>query len=253
MFRISPLFSCIAPRFTAPVALFAACLSVAHAQQAAPPKPPTPPAPPSEAERSQAYTKAIEALEKARITIDKEIGGSGSALRSLTIGPEMYQFANSFGPRLPAQTVSLNLKNTPVRDALAKMLGDAKINYVLDDDIPGDKRVTVSVSDVQISTALDLITQSAGVSWTTETRDKKTIVRVGKTVRSVIGSGTWNFPSTLRSLSDIRGQVAPRPLYLVGPKKRAGVTARCENHAGFESRPAPRSPCGFIGKAEFGL
>ena len=221
--------------------------SAASAQETAPPAPPpVPSAAPSASEVAKvnaAYANAMKAFEKAAAQMNQDLpqafselqkglDGSGAHIRSFTVGPGAY--GTLFGPRLPAQTISLDLKNVPVRDALVKILKEAKIGYVLDDDVPSDKRVTVSVSGAQVSTVLDLVTQSASVSWTTETRDKKTMVRVGKTARGVTGNGVWNFSNTL---NDLRGQVTPNSLYFVGPKKGQELLPNAKITLNLEAAP----------------
>jgi DNA-directed RNA polymerase subunit RPC12/RpoP len=79
--------------------------------------------------------------------------------------------------------LTVDMNDLPVREALKQILGMAKQEYLLDDDIPQDKRVTLKVSDCRLSTVLDLLTQAAGVGWRHEMKEGKTLIHVGKKVR----------------------------------------------------------------------
>jgi hypothetical protein len=86
--------------------------------------------------------------------------------------------------------VNLDLNNLPVKDALKQVFDQAKREYVLDADVPDDKRVTVRAADVPLNTALDLITGAAGVRWGQEIKDGKAVIRVGKNApRSLFAAG----------------------------------------------------------------
>lgn len=96
--------------------------------------------------------------------------------------------------------LSIKFDNLPVRDALKRVLEQAKQDYVVDDDVPADAKISLDVKDVRLSTVLDLLTQSAGVGWHREVArqrsqtnaSSKTIVRVGKSVATNRLSGTLN-------------------------------------------------------------
>lgn len=79
--------------------------------------------------------------------------------------------------------LTVDMSDLPVREALKQILGTAKQEYLLDDDIPQDKRVTLKVSDCRLSTVLDLLTQAAGVGWRHETKEGKVLIHVGRKVR----------------------------------------------------------------------
>lgn len=193
--------------FTATAAVFAAVFaagavsSAAHAQEtplpvppapatpAAPVLPPAPAAPPANSEEAKADARvAAEAYRKAMEQYGKTLAETLKALQNnrMTVRGFGYPAAATlFGTaRLPSKTINVDLKNVSARDALVKVLDEAKRDYVIDEDFPKDAKLSLSISGVQVSTALDLITQSAGVHWTAEKRDNKTIVRVGKSVKS---------------------------------------------------------------------
>ena len=196
------------PRFAAASALFLAAAASgavsSFAQEtpppAAPPAPVIPAAPAepdtktqTEAEKKQ-MTEAMKALGEARKAYSdadrkrieemvKALQNNNMRVRGLS-APAYYMNA----ARLPSKTISLDLKNVAARDAVVKVLEEAKLDYVINDDFPQDAKLSLSVSGVQVSTALDLITQSAGVRWAAEKRDNKIIVRVG---RKVTGSNLY--------------------------------------------------------------
>lgn len=85
---------------------------------------------------------------------------------------------------MPDVKVNLDLDNAPVKDALKQVFDQAKQEYALDKDVSDDARISIRAKNVKFATALDLITQTAGVRWGREKRDSKTLFRVGKSVRS---------------------------------------------------------------------
>lgn len=64
--------------------------------------------------------------------------------------------------------VSLDLQSVPVREALKQVFSQTKLVHTVDADVPEDAAVTVKAANIQLHTALDLITQAAGVGWTLE-------------------------------------------------------------------------------------
>lgn len=87
---------------------------------------------------------------------------------------------------VPDVRIDVDLNNVPVRDALKQVFAQARQEYVADDDVPETARITVKARNAKLSTVLDLITQSAGVRWGREMRDKKPVFRIGKSVRSEV-------------------------------------------------------------------
>jgi RNA polymerase subunit RPABC4/transcription elongation factor Spt4 len=87
---------------------------------------------------------------------------------------------------VPNVRVDLDMNNVPVRDALKQVFAQAKQEFVVDADVPEDARITARAKNVQLGTALDLITQSARVRWGREIKDGKTVYRIGKSVRSSV-------------------------------------------------------------------
>lgn len=88
------------------------------------------------------------------------------------------------------KTIDLDLNDAPVRDAVKQILelGAKDVDVVIEGDVPEEARVTLRAKGVRLGTALDLVTQAAGVNWVVERngKERKTAVHVGKKVRSSI-------------------------------------------------------------------
>lgn len=89
---------------------------------------------------------------------------------------------------LPSKQVSLDVRNKNVRDTLKTILNQADVDYVLEDDVPENVKKSFTFENVPLSTALDVICQSANVGWRSEHSDQSAgrkgssryIVRIGK-------------------------------------------------------------------------
>ncbi len=228
LFRFSPLAGSIAVLLAATVPMASraqepspAAPPVAPAAPAAPTAPAVAPAAPvappaypaasaEEMKRARdAYLQAVQAMNKARDEMNaqmrKQMGANAATIRGFALpGPATSLFNTTRFSSLPNQTVSLNLKNVSARDALAKVLDEAKIDYLIDDDFPKNAKLTLSIDGVQLSTALDLITQSAGAHWVAEKRGGKTLVRAGKNVRASL------LPFSLNSSAATLSYAAPQ-------------------------------------------
>jgi hypothetical protein len=95
---------------------------------------------------------------------------------------------------VPDVTVDLDLENRRVGDALKQVFEQTKHQYVVDADVPETTRITARVRNVQLHTALELITQAAGVRWGVETRDGKLVFRIGKSVPALSGNSFLFLP-----------------------------------------------------------
>ncbi len=80
--------------------------------------------------------------------------------------------------------VTLTLSGLSAKDALKKLFEEAGESYDLKDADLKDTTISLSVKDVRFTTALDLITQAAGVKYSIEMKDKKRIYHIGKSARS---------------------------------------------------------------------
>ena len=85
--------------------------------------------------------------------------------------------ATSLGMRLPwkmDQTnkikITVNLNNVTIQDGLKKIFEQAKQLYILDGDLPMNKTISLQMPEVPFSTALDVLTQTAGINWSREVR-----------------------------------------------------------------------------------
>jgi predicted RNA-binding Zn-ribbon protein involved in translation (DUF1610 family) len=80
-------------------------------------------------------------------------------------------------------TVNLEIENATLKDALNALFKAAKREYAVEGELPGDARVSLKAMNVKLGTALDLITQAAGVGWTQEKKEGKTVYRIGKNLK----------------------------------------------------------------------
>jgi hypothetical protein len=101
----------------------------------------------------------------------------------------------------PDVKVDLDLDNVGLKDALKRIFERAKQEYTLDDDVPNEPKVDVHAKNVRLSTALNLVTEGAGVAWMYEMRDGKGRFRVGKSLprRSLFvpGAAPFAFSTTV--------------------------------------------------------
>lgn len=88
-----------------------------------------------------------------------------------------------WGDGMQDTRLDLDLNDVPVADAVRRVSELAKVNVQVDEDVPKEAKVTLKAKNIRLSTAMDLITQAAGVYWTREITDGKTTLRVGKAVR----------------------------------------------------------------------
>lgn len=108
--------------------------------------------------------------------------------RALATG-QAYSYYLGGSSRLPNKTVSLDVKNKDVRDALKDVLKQASLDYALEDDVPENVKKSFTFENVPIATALDVICGSAQVGWRAEAvplvegqkaANRKYVVRIGK-------------------------------------------------------------------------
>lgn len=92
--------------------------------------------------------------------------------------------------------VDLDLNRASLKEALRKLFDQSKHDFSIEGDAP-DTTITVHAKNVRFSTALDLITQAAGVHWRMENKDGKTSYIVGKSVNP--GVYTWHSGTALKN------------------------------------------------------
>src|SRR5262249_5489436 len=158
-------------------------------------------------------------------------------------------------PQLDKQ-IDLDLDNAPVRDAVRDVLKQASVDADVEvaEDVPSSARVTLKAKGVRVSTALDLIAQAAGAGWSFESKDKKSVLRVGKTVRpnsvsellrtfTARGAAPW--ASTRNSLyaPDLKGLTR-----IYGQQRYTFTCPHCKGQVtGIRQAQAPACPkCGRI-------
>lgn len=83
-------------------------------------------------------------------------------------------------PLLPDTHVKLDVRSADIRDTLKKVLEQAKLDYVLEEDVPEDIKRSFTFENVPVATALDVVCKSAEIGWRAERREKKAFIRIGK-------------------------------------------------------------------------
>ncbi len=64
--------------------------------------------------------------------------------------------------------VSLNVTNVPVMEAFQKLFTGTGKSYLLAPTIPADQRITAVLQNISFTTALNVLCESAGLSWRQE-------------------------------------------------------------------------------------
>jgi hypothetical protein len=93
---------------------------------------------------------------------------------------------NAAAPGLPAARVNLELRNETLRAALDQLQRRAGLrngdHYLVDKDVPLDKRITLRIRNQSLEEALNAITRAAGVRWRHEERNFRMVFHIGKTL-----------------------------------------------------------------------
>ena len=134
-----------------------------HAQQQPAPAPASAPAvvpaPPAEAQA------AYLARTAARLTAASRL-----------------QPADWFSSTDTTALVRLDLRDATIREAARQLAEQTKREIVVDADVLESARISLNAANLQLGTALDVLSQAAGVRWGRETKDGKTVYRIGKNV-----------------------------------------------------------------------
>lgn len=85
--------------------------------------------------------------------------------------------------------VNLDFAEVPLSVAIRRVLSMGSMPYRISDDIPSDHKVTLSLPNVRIGTAMDLLTQAGEIGWRMELLDGKLAIRVGKSVQPIESLG----------------------------------------------------------------
>ena len=182
-----------------------------------------------------------------------------------TARPKRFQVAFSWVDVINDATskkrVDLELKNATVAEALKQLFQRVKLDFVLEDDVPADVRLSLTVKDVRFATALRLITEAGKVGWRWEwqgqvQKDRKLVCRIGKSIKTMTHSNLL-LETVPRLLADrIRFlDVSLQPL-LDLPTIRLRAAQRPTMAAGraLQQRPpllVPRPSDPFSGRGQF--
>lgn len=119
------------------------------------------------ADRQETQAAIREAMRDAHKQFEKV--GQTRQFIVQNIGPDLMKaFHLDFGGQ--DVRVNLDIDNLPVRDAIRRIFKETKLDVTFDDDLPKECRVTLKVPNARLSTALDMVTDAAGVNWCTEMR-----------------------------------------------------------------------------------
>ncbi|WP_395145705.1 hypothetical protein [Armatimonas sp.] len=160
--------------------------------------------------------KAEKKGDKIKISFSKKHPGPGFNFRisapSVPFLGDLPVIGNRFRSAIfLSKRVSLDKKNTDVRECFKELLKDADLSYALADDLPTDAK-SFTFSNVPLSTALDMICESIEVGWVAESGpDGKPVIRIGKRYksrsRSTSNESVNLFRSTAPSLTRYNSQV----------------------------------------------
>jgi hypothetical protein len=76
----------------------------------------------------------------------------------------------------------LEFENVDAREALRALFRGVKRDYdIVDKELP-DRKISLKADNIKLTTALDLITQSAGLKWRADKQKDKTVYKIGKEI-----------------------------------------------------------------------
>lgn len=149
---------------------------------------------------------------KVKVTFSKKLARNQdmifttppSTSRTLVPTPAMPSFGSTlFRNALPDTRVSLDKKKTDPREILRDVLKQANVAYAIGDDLPSEPK-SFTFENVPLTTALNMICESIGASWTTERgTDGKPLVRIGKAGRA---PRTTSYDSVIQRYFGPRGE-----------------------------------------------
>ena len=156
-------------------------------------------------------------------------GGAGQRFTApsatMPLLPDLPIVGNLFtrSATLPSKRVSLDKKNTDVRECFKEILKQANLSFALADDLPSDPK-SFTFADISIATALDMICESIEVGWMAEKDGEgKVTVRVGKRYKGRSSRSTSPFLSELTRTTRSAEALRTR-LLNVRPTTRPAVT-----------------------------
>jgi hypothetical protein len=74
--------------------------------------------------------------------------------------------------------VKVNINNENIREAVKKVIGKSDVTYEIDADVPSDVKVSLKADNILLSTAINVIIESAGIGCTQST--KRTVTDTDK-------------------------------------------------------------------------
>ena len=83
--------------------------------------------------------------------------------------------------------VNLNLRNAPLKEAIKQLSEQTKYEFTLDSEVP-DVKITVVAKNIRLNTALDMLTDAAGLNWNQHSvkkegsKESSPVFRIGKNV-----------------------------------------------------------------------
>ncbi|MDX1934651.1 MAG: hypothetical protein SFU56_18800 [Capsulimonadales bacterium] len=86
----------------------------------------------------------------------------------------------------PTARVKLDVRDTPVRTALKTLFDQQKpetgnsLSFAVDEDVAPDLKVSLMFENAHLTTALDVLCQTAGLGWRTEGTPNGLLIRVSK-------------------------------------------------------------------------
>jgi len=110
---------------------------------------------------------------------------------------QTFTFWSGVGGKEMDQRVSLDANDMPVKQALKMLFDQVKQPFEAENDIPDDAKITLKLNNVRFGTALDALTESAGIGWQRQytVKDKKAnlIYKVGKKLKTSGHMYSWPF------------------------------------------------------------
>jgi hypothetical protein len=102
--------------------------------------------------------------------------------------------ANQVGPGALSMRIKVNINNENLREAIKKIIGKADVTYEFDADVPSDLKVSLKADNIMLSTAINVLTESAGIGCT---QSNKHTVTDTNSVRADLKSTHLHFRKAL--------------------------------------------------------
>lgn len=163
-----------------PILLLAGCLALAASASA-------------QRLQSDERTSTQRSSGPLRVSVRAAAGGDGRTITAQVVeqGPDgIFRYLQSLlgwsRLGLPDVKVDLDLRDADARTALEQVCKQAGLDLRVEDGLDIERKATIVAKGVPLSAAIDALSAIYQVSWMRETRDGKTIIRIGKR-----RSGLW--------------------------------------------------------------